>query len=76
MWLHLAYVVIVCVVSKHVESICIWFYFLSFCCVLIVVLGVKASLTLGLEERPWVKGLVGLSIEVEKTIPCVERNLL
>ena len=29
MWLHLEYVVIVCVVSKHVESIFIWFYFLD-----------------------------------------------
>ena len=54
MWLHLEYVVIVCVVSKHVESICIGFYFLEWlCCGLIVVLGVKASLTLGREEKPW-----------------------
>ena len=58
MWLHLAYVVIVCVVSKHVESICIWFYFLELlCCGLIVVLGVKASLTLGREEKPWGEGV-------------------
>ena len=42
-----------CVVSKHVESICIWFYALELlCCGLIVVLGVKASLTLGREETP------------------------
>ena len=38
MWLHLTYFVIVCVVSKHVESICIWFYFLELllwidCCI-------------------------------------------
>ena len=67
MRLHLEYVVIVCVVSKHVEYICIWFYFLELlCCGLIVALGVKASLTLGREEKPWVKELVGLAIEVEK----------
>ena len=29
-------------------------------------MGVKASLTLGREEKPWVKGLVGLNIEVER----------
>ena len=29
-------------------------------------MGVKASLTLGREEKPWVKGLVGLNIVVEK----------
>ena len=29
-------------------------------------MGVKASLTLGKEEKPWVKGLVGLNIVVEK----------
>ena len=58
MWLHLAYVVIVCVVSKHVESIYIWFYALELlCCGLIVVLGVKASLTLGREEKPWGEGV-------------------
>ena len=58
MWLHLAYVVIVCVVSKPIESICIWFYSLELlCCGLIVVLGVKASLTLGREEKPWGEGV-------------------
>ena len=57
MWLHLVYVVIVCVVSKHVEYICIGFIFLSCCCGLIVVLGVKASLTLGREEKPWGEGV-------------------
>ena len=29
-------------------------------------MGVKAPLTLGREEMPWVKGLVGLNIEVER----------
>ena len=29
-------------------------------------MGVKASLTLGREEKPWVKGLVGLNIVLEK----------
>ena len=29
-------------------------------------MSVKASLTLGREEKPWVKGLVGLNIVVEK----------
>ena len=64
------------VVSKYVESICLWFVFLSCCCGLIVVLGVKASLTLGGKKSLGVKGLVGLAIEVEKTLPCVERVLL
>ena len=43
------------------------FVFLCCDCGLNVVLGVKASLTLGREEKPWVKGLVGLNIEVEKS---------
>ena len=30
-------------------------------------LGMKASLTLGREEKPRVKGLVGLNIEVQKS---------
>ena len=30
-----------------------------------VITGVKASLTLGREEKPWVKGLVGLNNVVE-----------
>ena len=38
------------------------------CCGLNDVLGVKASLTLGREEKPWVKGLVGLDIIVEKSL--------
>ena len=29
-------------------------------------MGVKALLTLGRKEKPWVKGLVGLNIVVEK----------
>ena len=37
---------------------CVWVYRMS--------MGVKASLTLGREEMPWVKGLVGLNIEVER----------
>ena len=31
-----------------------------------VLMGVEASLTLGREEKPWVKGLVGLYIVVKK----------
>ena len=42
----------------------------------IVVLGVKATLTLGGKRSLGVKGLVGLAIEVEKTLPCVERIFL
>ena len=58
MLLHLTYFVIFCVVSKHVESIWIYFYFLELlCCGLIVALGVKASLTLGREEKPWGEGV-------------------
>ena len=45
------------VVSKYVESICLWFVFLSCCCGLIVVLGVKSSLMLGREEKPWGEGV-------------------
>ena len=33
------------------------FVFLNFCCGLNVVLGVKASLTLGREEKPWDEGV-------------------
>ena len=44
-------------VSVLVESICIWFFFLNFCGGLNVVLGVKASLTLGREEKPWGEGV-------------------
>ena len=33
------------------------FVFLSCCCGLIVVFGVKASLTLGREEKPWGEGV-------------------
>ena len=39
--------------------------FSLFLCVLIL-MGVKASLTLGREEMPLVKGLVELNIEVER----------
>ena len=36
-------------------------------------MGVKASLTLGREENPWVKGLVGLKIVVEEFYLMIRR---
>ena len=48
-----------CMLSEHVESIVFGFgfVFLDCCCGLNVVLGVKASLTLGREENPWGEGV-------------------
>ena len=42
------------------------YFFLLFILHMRCCMGVKASLTLGWEEMPWVKGLVGLNIEVER----------
>ena len=44
-------------VNEYVEFTCIWFVFLNCCCGMNVVLGVKDSLTLGREEKPWSEGV-------------------
>ena len=54
-------------VNQHAESIAFGFIFLDCGCGLNIVMGVKASLTIGREEKPGVKGLVRLNIEVEKS---------
>ena len=47
-----------CVVSEHAQSVLHLFISLELLCSgLSVVLGVKASLTLGREEKPWGEGV-------------------
>ena len=66
-----------CVLREHVESICIWCYFLSCCCCELIVYWVWGLHSpLGGKRSLGVKGLVGLAIEVEKNLLCVERILL
>ena len=44
-----------------------------FCLNVELLMGLKASLTLGREEKPWVKGLLGLNIVFEKILPHDEK---